>query len=165
MRIAMAFVVLIHAGFGICQGPYLAAGGCQNLIIYLGAHLFANPPANLVGDGCFEQAGNQPGNTDKISFHKAALGQPGGAEAHTRGRERRPVARNGVTVGDNPGQIQDAGSQIAIQCGPLTAFERLAVDQTHVRIRTAIGHPDAFLLKCLRQGRGVAQSLTRHFFE
>ena len=93
-----------------------------------------------------------------LRFAHAALGDPGRADADAAGLGGVGVAGDGVLVGDDARQIEDAGRDLALE-GEAVPLEGVEVNDQEVGVRPAVGQLQAAPLEPLGQGYTVLHDL------
>ncbi|OQA93267.1 MAG: hypothetical protein BWY25_03114 [Chloroflexi bacterium ADurb.Bin222] len=106
-----------------------------------------------------EEFADRRGDARHLRLLEAALRDPGGAQAHAGGVGGGGIAGNGVAVGNDACDVEQAGGGIAHQRRAIGAFEALAVNEHHVAVGAAVGHADALGFQGDRQRAGVGDGL------
>ena len=160
MGIAVSRGFEIHAGrFSHCAD--LQAGFFEDVEIHLGAALGAFDVGRLdaMRRGGKQHVGDDVCQLAAFGFVESALGDPRRADAHTRRVEGDGVTGDGVAVGDDAHQIEDAHGAVTGEGRAVGRFDRAAINVEQVRVRPAVGDGQAAFLELVCHGDGVLDGL------
>ena len=112
-----------------------------------------------------QHIGDDIGQLAALLFIKAALGDPGRADADTGGVIGDRIAGDGVAVGDDARQVEDAHRPVAGEGRAIRGLDGAAVNVEQVRVGPAVGNAQPALLEPFRDGQGVPERLLLEFLE
>ena len=140
--------VVVDGGIGINAQPRdqrmdAAARVLQRVEVDLGPGQGADAAGQAEGTASFQQIGDDVAEGVDVLGGHAALAQPGCAQPDAARAQRRSIARDGLAVDDDAGEIQDARRHVAAENCAVRSGHGFAIEQEKVRIGAAIRQAEA----------------------
>ncbi len=143
----------------LCEAAHTQRGVLQHVEGDFGPELFLAGCLCGVWARVHQDAGDDVCQFVDLILGKAALGNPGQAQANAGRPKRAGVAGDGLKVAHDASHIEQAGGHNAAKRCAIAAANAAHIDNAHVRIGSLVNHTQAFFCQARSQTTRIGHRL------